>query len=65
MPKATLEFTLPEDRDAFEDAIKGDHYRRTLEELRNEIRSKIKHTDEKGSWQEAWDLFWEIVKGIE
>jgi len=62
MPKAILEFTLPEDREAFDDAVKGEYYRYALEELRNVFRNKAKYTEDKVEWSEAYDLFLETMR---
>lgn len=44
MPKVTLEFNLPEEREAFEDATKGSEYRWALEEVWDKVfRPRHKH----------------------
>lgn len=44
MPKVTLEFNLPEEREAFEDATKGSEYKWALEEVWDKVfRPRNKH----------------------
>lgn len=43
--KATLTFTLPEERAEYEHAIRGADYRVALEELAEWLRGKYKHTE--------------------
>lgn len=44
MPKVTLEFNLPEEREEFEDAVKGAEYKWVLEEIWNKVfRPRHKH----------------------
>lgn len=41
--KAILEFNLPEDKEEFENAVKGMNWALTLWELDNFLRNKLKH----------------------
>lgn len=41
--KATLEFNLPEEREAFETAVNAHRYKSALWELDQYLRGKIKH----------------------
>lgn len=44
MPKVILEFNLPEEREAFEDATKGSEYKWALEEVWDKVfRPRHKH----------------------
>lgn len=44
--KVTLEFTLPEEREEMEQAVKGHEYAAALVELDNNLRSLIKYNTE-------------------
>jgi hypothetical protein len=65
--KATLEFSLPDERDEFHHACKARDYYAALCAVSNELRSKIKYTDEVGSWEAARELFFEVLRdeGVE
>ena len=43
MPVVTLKFSLPDEEVEFDSAIRGADYRRVLEDLSNELRSKVKY----------------------
>ena len=43
--KATLEFQLPEEQEAFDEALKGGAYRWVLREIQTHIRVRIKHEE--------------------
>lgn len=45
MPKATLSFNLPEEEQEFQWAQSGFEYLRTIEELDNYLRSKLKYSE--------------------
>lgn len=44
--KVTMSFTLPEEREEFNLALKGVNYNLVIEDFENWLRSKIKYTDE-------------------
>jgi hypothetical protein len=62
MPKATLEFSLPEERVEFERAIKAQSYATALWDLREAFRAKAKYAEADTTWTEAYKLFWDILK---
>lgn len=41
--KATLSFTLPDEREEFENCVSADGYRAVIEELSNWLRAKVKY----------------------
>lgn len=45
MPKAILEYNLPEEQEDFDRARLGSYYSCVLDELRNHIRTKTKYGD--------------------
>ena len=46
MPKTTLEFTLPDDREELVDAMQAGDYRAVLDELREYLRGLLKYDAE-------------------
>lgn len=44
--KATLNFDLPEDKDLFLTAVHSDTTKSDIEDLRNDVRSRLKHGPE-------------------
>lgn len=62
MPTATLRFTLPEERDEFDDAIDGTDSKVKLERFADALRQKIKYGDVQATtWEEVRDLFQEVT----
>jgi len=47
MPKATLEFTLPEEKDEFETAVSASKAYSCLWELKNWMRNELKYNSDK------------------
>jgi hypothetical protein len=47
MPKATITYTLPEERDQFETACNGHKFKRVISTLLDELRSEIKYNSKK------------------
>ena len=67
--KATLEFDLPEEAEALDDALHGKErawaLQGALEDFGNELRSKAKHSDtEPESWEEVRELFAKCVDHV-
>ena len=57
MPKATLEFSLPDEREEFLDAQRGTAYHAVINDLSNLLRSKRKYDDQtviEIEFLEAW-----------
>ncbi len=68
MPKAILEFNLPEEQAEFDLAVNGDKYRIALEDLRDVLRTNAKHREDQATtWEAVRELFWETMKeaGVE
>ena len=68
MPKAILEFTLPEDQDDFDHAINGGKYYTVLWELDQYFRNKVKYpaedapNDYTNAMEEARQELWNVLK---
>ena len=45
--RALLEFTLPEDSEEHELALKGSHYKSVIDDLDNWLRNMAKHEDKR------------------
>jgi len=64
MPKAILEFDLPEETEDFQYAVKGSHFACVIDELDNFLRAKLKYeelTDEQDAcYQAVRDKLWEL-----
>lgn len=41
--KATLTFTLPEDREDFDDAVRGSEWKQAVRDVMDELRNRIKY----------------------
>ncbi len=67
MPKVTLEFSLPEEREEFDFADKGWQAHNIVEEMDNYLRSKIKYNDlsdvEQAVFQQVRAKLWELRRG--
>jgi hypothetical protein len=61
MPKATLTFDLPEDQYDFKCSINGSKYLVTLQDVYNAFRSKAKHEKAETTWDDAYELFKNIL----
>lgn len=60
MPKVTLQFDLPDEREDFELAVNGSKLQAILSEFDNWLRGKIKY-ELKEEWQEVRDQLWELA----
>jgi hypothetical protein len=65
MANGTLSFTLPEERQEFEDACKAGDFRSVLSYLDRELRSHLKH-DTHPEWdgrtvEEIRKILWDLV----
>jgi len=64
--KATLRFTLPEEADWFRQATQAQGAFNALEELRREIRDKLKYAElskaERDAWEKLSVIFWECIR---
>lgn len=71
MPKAILEFNLPEEREEYEMAVKGVDYHIALSDFDNHLRAIVKYgdseyTDEQQAFAQVLrDKLWEIMNDRE
>ena len=59
--KATIEFVLPEEKDAFELCMHGNDYYRCLIEILGLLRQKIKYSDNDAQIDAAEEIKKEII----
>ena len=52
MPKATLEFSLPEEQSEFQDAVQGGSLKGCVQDFDNHMRSLYKYSEENMSDEE-------------
>jgi hypothetical protein len=62
--KATLEFNIPEDDDALNDARKGSDWKWAVEDLFNYLRSETKHADHSAEEYAVFDKVREKMSTI-
>jgi len=60
MPKAILEFNLPEEREEYDDVMAGAGYRFLLGELYNELRRRWKYGEDQAAATNAEEI-WELI----
>lgn len=64
MSKAILEFSLPDEKPEFEQAVKGAHYDYALHELDQHLRARLKYEDLSEEVREALEKvrekLWEL-----
>ena len=64
--RAVLEFQLPEEREDFEIATDGWRYRGVISDVLNQLRSKIKYTEETTIALDAVrEMIWEYCREYE
>jgi hypothetical protein len=68
--KATLSYTIPEERDEFELALRAGRYVAALEDFANEMRQIIKYGDEDAqatTWTAVREKFFQVLehRGVE
>ena len=61
MPIAILVFRIPENDDEFKDAVNGWKWHVLAQDMDQTLRSRVHHGDERGSYQEARDLLYELM----
>jgi hypothetical protein len=49
MSKATLQFTLPEERQDFQTALNGENYRASVNEMLEYLRNEVKYNNDLNS----------------
>jgi len=68
MPKATLEFNLPEEQGEFEVCVKGQKYLSALWDFSNYLRQQVKHGDlheeDLGIYEDIQKVFYEIIGNL-
>ena len=64
MTKVFVKFDLTDEYDAYEYEIHklAARYKEALNDLHTELRAKIKYTGERGSYSNAYGIFWEIME---
>ena len=64
--KATLEFTLPDEREEFETAVHAQDYAGALHDVREALRSKAKYECEapETTWQAAYELVLSVLSEL-
>lgn len=62
MPNVTIKFKLPEEQSDYNLHHKAPKYASVVYEFTNFLRSKVKYTEEKGSWEEAYEEWWKHLK---
>ena len=60
MPKARLEFTLPEEQEEFDAAVNVGKYQSALNDIYNFLRADSKYGV--GKYQDVYDKFWDIMQ---
>jgi hypothetical protein len=66
--KAVLKFNLPDEKEEFDDAVRGGVYRAALSDMENWLRSKIKYDDTldektRSAFEASRDALFEIYDG--
>ena len=59
-----IRFKLPEEQDEWNDAVNGWKWHVVVHNMDDQLRNRIKHGDEKGSYQEARDLLNELLDDL-
>jgi hypothetical protein len=63
MPKAILEYNLPEEQMEYFMATNGSKFHSVIWDLVQRIREKRKYGDPlKGTWDDSWELMWDVFK---
>ncbi len=66
MPKHTIEFNLPEEREELEMTMNAGKYYSCLSQLNSLLRKNYKYSDKQFvTWEEIGDIFHEILEGQE
>ncbi len=64
MTKVFVKFDLDNDNDAYDYEVHklAGRYREALNDIYTQLRAKVKYTGERGSYSNAYDIFWEIME---
>jgi hypothetical protein len=64
MTKVFVKFDLNDENDAYDYEIHKlvGRYREALNDIHTQLRTKVKYTGERGSYSNAYDIFWEIME---
>ncbi len=65
MPKVTLEFTLPEEKEELNIAQHGHNYYVALSEFAEFLRNKEKYGEPSTTWEQVKHDFWQIMNEYE
>ena len=64
MTKVFVKFDLDKEEDVYDYEIHklAARYREALNDIHTQLRTKVKYTGERGSYSNAYDMFWEILE---
>lgn len=64
MTKVFVKFDLSDESDAYHYEIhkKAGCYREALNDIHTQLRAKVKYSGKRGSYSNAYDMFWEILE---
>lgn len=62
MPKATIVFNLPEEQGEYKTHIKAGDMASLISDFTQFLRGKVKYGTDKGSWEEAYEEWWNHLK---
>ena len=64
MTKVFVKFDLNDENDAYDYEIHklASKYREVLNDLYTELRAKVKYSGKRGSYANAYDIFWEVLQ---
>ena len=57
-----MQFKLPEEQSEWDDARNGWRWHQIVLELDSRLRNKLKYTEERGSYDLAREMLWELLK---
>lgn len=64
MTKVFVKFDLNDEGDAYDYEIHklASRYREALNDIHTELRAKVKYSGKRGSYSNAYDIFWEVLE---
>jgi len=57
-----FKFNLPDDESDYKTIQLASKFRNVLWDFYTQLRSKVKYSDEIGNFEEAYSLFWDVMK---